>query len=369
MLDALESSHAVLIFPEGISHSEPQLSRLRTGLARVALRARDERGVRGLVIVPIGLVFEQKWRARTRVFARVGDPIEMGRWHPPERQREDAVDALTMDIDRRLRESTLNFASADEAAWVLAVSHILSGVFDEPRPLGAPDRPLPDEFEIIRRIDAARGALERSAPQRLAQFVTRLHALEDELTRRGIPPGEIGISPDATPGATFALREGGIIAGPGVLAGWGWVNHVVPLRLAAAIARRVSAGPEDPAMYTLGIALALVLLAYAIQAAVVWHLAGARWALIYFLSLPLCGLWAERFLDRMRRAGGRMRAYFQFRRDPMLQQRLRQERQWLRQEALALEELTRSRAPVVAGPDANAGGDARQPDPSARPRV
>jgi glycerol-3-phosphate O-acyltransferase / dihydroxyacetone phosphate acyltransferase len=369
MLDALESGQAVLIFPEGISHSEPHLSRLRTGLARVALRARDERGVRGLAIVPMGLVFEQKWRARTRVFAHVGEPIEMDTWQPPGEERDHPVDTLTTEVDRRLRASTLNFATADEAAWVLTLSRILSGVFDEPRPLGAPDRPLADELTIIRRIDSARQALAPALPERATRFVQRLRALDDELTRLGIPIGDIGISPEAAPGARFALREGSIIAGPGVLAWWGWVNHVIPLRLAATIARRVSAVPEDPAMYTLGVALLLLLIAYAIQTAAIWHFAGARWAMLYLLSLPLCGLWAERFQDRMRRARQRMRAYFQFRHDPTLRPRLRRDAEWLREEALALEGLTSAPPTAVERPGVSAAGDARRPDPSARPHA
>src|SRR5690606_21452800 len=39
LLDVLERGGAVLIFPEGKSHSEPQLAALRAGLARIALQA------------------------------------------------------------------------------------------------------------------------------------------------------------------------------------------------------------------------------------------------------------------------------------------------------------------------------------------
>src|SRR6266536_4223833 len=66
IIAVLGQSGAVLIFPEGTTHSNPELAPLKTGLARIALRARDE-GVKNLNIVPIGLSFEEKGQPGTRV--------------------------------------------------------------------------------------------------------------------------------------------------------------------------------------------------------------------------------------------------------------------------------------------------------------
>ena len=43
VLDVLERGGVVLLFPEGKSHSDPALAPLKTGLARIALMARNER--------------------------------------------------------------------------------------------------------------------------------------------------------------------------------------------------------------------------------------------------------------------------------------------------------------------------------------
>ena len=52
--EALRAGDAIQIYPEGRSHSEPALAPLRTGAARLALRAEDESGwTLGLRIVPI----------------------------------------------------------------------------------------------------------------------------------------------------------------------------------------------------------------------------------------------------------------------------------------------------------------------------
>jgi 1-acyl-sn-glycerol-3-phosphate acyltransferase len=97
ILNLLEHRRAVLIFPEGKSHNEVGLEPLKTGLARLALRARDERSIKGVTILPLGLIFENKGVPGTAIGARVGEPIEMDSW-----PTTDHV-GLTEEIARRLR--------------------------------------------------------------------------------------------------------------------------------------------------------------------------------------------------------------------------------------------------------------------------
>jgi len=97
ILNLLEHRRAVLIFPEGKSHNEVGLEPLKTGLARLALRARDERSIKGVTILPLGLIFEDKGVPGTAIGARVGEPIEMDSW-----PTTDHV-GLTEEITRRLR--------------------------------------------------------------------------------------------------------------------------------------------------------------------------------------------------------------------------------------------------------------------------
>src|SRR6266550_2729348 len=97
ILNLLEHRRAVLIFPEGKSHNEVGLEPLKTGLARLALRARDERSIKGVTILPLGLIFEDKGVPGTIVGAHVGEPIKMDSW-----PGSDHV-ALIEEVSRRLR--------------------------------------------------------------------------------------------------------------------------------------------------------------------------------------------------------------------------------------------------------------------------
>src|SRR5256714_11789510 len=97
VLCQLENGSAVLIFPEGKSHNEAGLEPLRTGLARLALQARDDQSIRNVRILPIGLIFENKGAPGSIIGVRVGDAIEMDAWI-----NGDPA-ALTMEIADRMR--------------------------------------------------------------------------------------------------------------------------------------------------------------------------------------------------------------------------------------------------------------------------
>ena len=343
ILDVLERRGAVLIFPEGTSHSEPELAPLRTGLARIALEAREARGLADLAIVPVGLVFERKWEPRSRLLIEVGEPLVMGGWAGD----AGSAAALTEEIDRRLRAVTLNFPTREAADTVTGAATTLAAALDAPegdvRPLGAPDPPLAAWADATRRAErvrqhiAAASAGGRVDAGRVSRFLARLEALRAECARLGIAPNDTGMRLDAAGGVRFALRETLLLMVGGPLALWGRVNHWAPITLARRLALRSSRNPDDPAMRTIVIGLLLVLVFYLLQATIVALLAGPWWALAYLATLPLSAGWDFTLRERMRRAHQRLHTWLLFRRDPALQPRLRGEVAWVREEARDIE--------------------------------
>jgi 1-acyl-sn-glycerol-3-phosphate acyltransferase len=101
ILDVLEKDGMILIFPEGISHSKPELAPLKTGASRLALEARDRRGISSLQVVPLGLSFEDKGNPGTAVLAEVGRSIDM------DEIGDMRVDDLTSLIAERLAAVSL----------------------------------------------------------------------------------------------------------------------------------------------------------------------------------------------------------------------------------------------------------------------
>ncbi len=108
--EVLQKRGVVAIFPEGTTHDRPQLSEVRTGAARIALGAKAA-GVEGVVILPIGLTFDDKIALRSRALAQVGEPIDIdgsiGRYvadgEEVDEENHAAVDRLTVAIADRLQ--------------------------------------------------------------------------------------------------------------------------------------------------------------------------------------------------------------------------------------------------------------------------
>lgn len=346
VVDELARGGAVLIFPEGKSHDDPQIAPLRTGAARMALQARDEGRAGDLAIVPIGLTFERKDAARSRVHAEVGDPIRMREWPG------GAPVELTAEIDRRLRSVTLNYADVAEALRDHDLARFLAAVADEHGTVGRV-RPLDEEVSLARRMREAR-ALMDDAPADLVErgsaLLARVDALDAELAQRRLSPADVGISTGEVPGLRFALREGSLLLLGAPAVAWGRIHHWVPFRLAMRVATATSDGSRDqPAMRTIVGGLVIVLAWYALLGAAAWRFFGPLAAGLYVLSLPIAADLDLRLSERIRRMRRRARAYFTFRRDPSLHARLTAEMAWIRREALALEDQLREEHGGAAG--------------------
>src|SRR5688500_11912546 len=177
VLDVLQRGGMVLLFPEGKSHSDPALAPLKTGLARIAFMARDERHL-AIPIVPVGLTFERKWEPRSRGLMHIGAAIQLAADTPND---SAAVAALTQHVDARLRAVTLNFRSSHDAARVLSISTLLAEILDDFRPLHAPDPPLVQSVRVAQRISDVTSrlpGLDQELATRIEGFVERVSAFQ-----------------------------------------------------------------------------------------------------------------------------------------------------------------------------------------------
>ena len=99
--EALVAGDAIAIFVEGTSHDNPGIVPIKTGAARMAFDAMAA-GARPLV-VPVGLIFEDRERFRSDALVRFGEPIDVADLHPGATSADrDAVRSLTTRIEAEL---------------------------------------------------------------------------------------------------------------------------------------------------------------------------------------------------------------------------------------------------------------------------
>ncbi|MEJ2086035.1 MAG: 1-acyl-sn-glycerol-3-phosphate acyltransferase, partial [Acidobacteriota bacterium] len=140
VFDHLDSGHAIGIFPEGTSHSQPSLVQLKTGTARMALGFFARTGSM-VPLVPVGLFLRDKGIFRSSALALRGEPVEWGDLAGRGVEDRAAVAELTRRLETALRELTLNLEHWEDRPLVETIEAIWTATRD----------PASESVERVRR--------------------------------------------------------------------------------------------------------------------------------------------------------------------------------------------------------------------------
>ncbi len=299
----LSRGAAVALFPEGTSHNRPHRLPLKTGAARIALEAEVRHGPLGLRILPVGLVYEDKSRFRSRVIVQVGPPLDP----TPEAalyaaEPGAAVRALTARLADALAEVTLDHASWHEARLVGRASALLAG-----SPAGRPPT-FAEVWPVRRRVWRTYRELRREDAASADRFAQDVSRYEETLAAHGLTADDTPLAGSAAGEPAIRGRTLAALLATVPLAAAGVILNVVPYRVIDAIARYATRTPDQPATYKVLGALIFLPVAWTAQAALAWTLFGATAGLAAALVAAPAGyaalLWSERFREarsRLRR--------------------------------------------------------------------
>lgn len=289
LLEVLGAGRAMGIFPEGISHDDAHLSRLKTGAARIAFAAFARHPGRPLRIVPCGLNYTNRRRFRSSVLVQFGPPIvvDAGRLARHAADEREEVRALTDAIDRAIRALTINSPDWDTL-------RVLDGV----RRLYQPPRvSLEERTELARRFAAVYETV-RDRPEvvalfgRVRDYLDRLRAagVTDRDLHRAVSPFEAGVRLLRHAAFAFVWLP---LALPGA-------PLFVPAGLVVRVAAPVFAPRKDvlgTTKFVLGLVAMLALFA-AVPLFVAWRW-GARPAALAAVALLVSGLANLRVAERV----------------------------------------------------------------------
>lgn len=256
------------LFPEGTTHSRPELLPLKTGAARIALSAEGEAGWKlGLRVVPVGLHFEDKAIFRSRVSVVVGEPLRVDR-HRPTAELDDraAVEQLTEEIADALGQVVLR--AANDELWRGLVAVATWTAVDGGADVAARDRRALALSSRVRQI-----AVED--PGRLASATAQVRRFVQLLEEIGVADPLAVAAPDG-PMSSRNLRLLLLIPPAVVGAALAWL----PYRAVRPIAKRMAGGHADvEATYKLLIGMVVLPLTW-----ILWTMLATWW-------LGLAGLW------------------------------------------------------------------------------
>jgi 1-acyl-sn-glycerol-3-phosphate acyltransferase len=283
------------LYPEGTSHSDPQLKPLKTGAARIALgaaaEAAEEKRSRLPVLVPIGSHYESPALFRSAVHLVVGAPIALGPYLPQfSADPRHAIDALTDDIRARLDGLILQAETRELLAGIARVASWTAS---------APDDDAPERHHArTRELLAAYAKLRASDPARVERLTEAVRDYARLLERMGVR--------DPWALETPRISAGPIALGLGRLAlmipfaVWGVVTSWLPYRLTGIAARKAT--KDDDVLSTMKMigGAAFLVAAWLIEAVVIGLCFGAGAGAGALLLAPPAGYAALRFSERLR---------------------------------------------------------------------
>lgn len=300
-IEALGLGKAVLIFPEGVSHSEPRLAPLKTGAARIALRAEQAADWKlGLKVVPVGLTYHRKHAFRGGVAAAVGPSLEVAGWQEmAEGEEWGAVQSLTEALTQALERVTLNLPTREDRALIEAADSLYAAEKRLSRPREREQ--LAPRLPRLQRFAEAVAWLRTTDIERYGRLAASVRTYRDRLALLGV--GEGGDLPKRFP--PLAVARYATIHGLGLLIG-------LPLAIIGTVAwylpyksPRISLNwyrPDYEAVATVKLATALLAfpVTYLLWVTVGWLIAGWLGVAVIAAALPITGLaalqWRERWV-------------------------------------------------------------------------
>jgi glycerol-3-phosphate O-acyltransferase / dihydroxyacetone phosphate acyltransferase len=300
------------IYPEGTTHVETRVQRIKTGAARIALEyesGREACSGEPLTVLPVGLTFDARKSFRGRVRVAFGEPILLHSYLAA--YHEDpmkAVDTLTREIQWGMEAQVLQVDRPDQVDLIHAVDELyrseLARKLQEERGL-SPSQVDPLRLsQTIADAVAHFGASDPERVERLWGQVQRYRAMlavyhvRDQAVRARLerPRAEnrVARSWKASLGLPVFVYAAAVNGLPYVVPRW--------------LARRTARKETDYATTRLLASVVAFPLFWGVEIWIIWRLGGALWALLFAASLPVSGLLGYRYLGGV----GRLRSQLRF---------------------------------------------------------
>ncbi len=295
-LATLAAGRVVAIYPEGTTHSEARVQRIKTGAARIALSGEAARPGE-LRLVPVGLTFEARKSFRGRVLVSFGPPIAVTPYAGA--YREDparAVAALTTAIQWGMEAEVVHVDRIDAAALVQAVEQLYRDelVRELREERGLAERQV-DMLRLSRSIVDAADYFRTREPARVERIWQRIQGYRALLAEYRVRDEAVRTR------FTHARLPRRILTGWEAILGlpvfaYGLLVNALPYYIPRWLAHRTARKETDYATTRFLTSIVAYPVFWGIEIWLVWRALGLLWALAFAVTLPPSGVLAYRYL-------------------------------------------------------------------------
>ena len=331
--EALERNEVIGIFPEGISDIQQKVKQLKTGAARIILETEQKHEYNlGVALLPVGLHFYSLSHFRSRVLVNFGEPLDLAPYLATHRKDEhDGVRELTDAIQKALENLIVHIRSESLESFVREIVAIYKDELKTIEPISRKDREKAyrEEFVISKAVAECVAFYQNHQPERVEELQDKLALYNRKLNRLNLRDAMLKASltqKEIWFGVAKAYTQAALGFLPAV---YGVLNNFLPYRIAENCGKRfLDERTKILSALLIGGGVAFVLF-YFLQSALVYHLWGIKWALLYFLSLPATGFFALMYVTKIREQNQKISFSFYLFTNKHLFNRMKRERRQL----------------------------------------
>ena len=303
----LEQGAAIGIFPEGLSHSEPELAKLKTGAARIALGT-ARRNSRSFPIVPVGLVFRRKDIYRSEALVVRGRSIAWDDIAGRSAEDRDAVRELTDRIEEGMRRVTVNLEQWEDRPLVECAEAIWTAE------LGGGGQADTDPAARVARLHLTTSVLSQirhSADARWGVIVRDVTTHCRRLRRLRLNPKSLVADVSLRASVKWSVRRLPLLGLPALaVAGMGYALFWLPRYVTGKLSK--AAGPDHYQRSTYAFFIGIVVYAawIAVWEVALWWSAGYLVAAATLILWPVVGLLGLSIRERWQGSWVDVRSFF-----------------------------------------------------------
>jgi len=316
--ELLDQNETIIIFPEGQSHSDPHINKLKTGAARIALGAISTNGKQPAVI-PVGLTFSRKGKFRSDVLVQYGETIDLS--SPKSLDSFESVELVTDRIKQALAKVTLNADSWEDIYLISRLEKFFAlrrGKYRKGQ--------LKDRFNALQRLIDAQRVLRVYEPDKVRSLVTQLRGFERLCKCCGIRDYHLTIKYKPLLVTLYFLRLVTILLIGLPIALWGLANSFIPYQLTRVVARRIAKGPDQYDTANVSFGMFFFSIFWVTQTYMVYRYLGTSMSLFYLASIMISAPFALKLRKEYHIVIDNVKIFLLFMRKKQLRQHLETKR-------------------------------------------
>ena len=316
--EALAKNKTIIIFPEGQSHSDPHINKLKTGAARIAFGAMHNNN-KAPTILPVGLTFSRKGKFRSDVLVQYGSAIDLST--PENLTAFESVELITDRIKQELAKVTLNADSWEDIYLITRLEKFFAlrrGKYKKGQ--------LKERFQTLQRLINAQRLLRIYEPDKVRSLVSQLRGFERLCKCCGIRDYHLTIKYRPVLVTVYILRLLVILFIDLPIAIWGVMNNFIPYQLTRQVARHIAKGPDQYDTASVSFGLFFFLVFWSIQIYIVYRYFGITLSIAYFASILISAPFALKLHKEYHIIVDNIKIFFLFIRKKQLREYLKSKR-------------------------------------------